>query len=38
MEPGTQRLYIPVIAVLAPYRGRGIGAQLMAELLEGVSK
>ena len=38
LEPATSRLYIPVIAVLAPYRDRGIGRQLMEELLEGVSR
>jgi hypothetical protein len=25
LEVGTKKLYIPVIAVLAPYRDRGIG-------------
>lgn len=39
MRPdGKQRLYVAVLAVLAPYRGLGVGSRLMTSVLDELPK
>jgi ribosomal protein S18 acetylase RimI-like enzyme len=37
-EGAAKKLYILVLAVLAPYRGRGVGSELLGAALEAAEK